>query len=181
MYNSYIFIKKIQHWQNIKAILKKLISPSDTDFYNAEEKWKMRKWRVVFKVIGKLSLQSGQPDDLIFLWYSQMARLQLLLQLSLHLQKCVPELRVCLAFVRSAALSVLGTLSVVGLHVCLHSLAGMFRRGTTHQARVPHHWVKMQPVHHVVDAANRVAFAQIVGISVKWNFIYTLMRKRTHL
>lgn len=98
------------------------------------------------------SLESGQSDDLVFLWPSQVARLQLLLQLSLHFQRGVPKLRVCFILICSAVLSVLRTLSVVGIHILLHSLTIMFRRGVTQQARVPHSGVQAQPVHHVVDA-----------------------------
>lgn len=90
----------------------------------------------------RFSLESGQSDDLVFLRHSQVARLQLLLQLSLHFHRCVPKLWVCFVLIGSAVLSVFWTLSVVGMHIGLRTLPSMFRRGATEQARVPHPWVQ---------------------------------------
>lgn len=138
--------------------MKNLVSPSDTDGFmvlNINQDGKKRAYsKSDFSV--RFSLESGQPDDLVFLRRSQVARLQLLLQLTLHFHWRVPQFRVCLVLICSAVLSVLWTLSVVGTHVLRHTLASMFRRGATEQARVPHPWVQMQPVHHVVDAGTKM-------------------------
>ncbi|KAA8590242.1 hypothetical protein FQN60_014176 [Etheostoma spectabile] len=40
------------------------------------------------------------------------------------------------------------SLKYIRMHILRYTLPSMFRRGVTQQARVPHPWVQMQPVHH---------------------------------
>lgn len=114
---------------------------------------KYMKTKIRFRV--KFSLELGQSDDCVFLWHSQVARLQLLIQLSLRFLRRVPKLRVRLVLICSALLSVPWTFSVVRLHIFCHTFPSVFRRGATDQARVPHPWVQTQPVHHVVNTEKK--------------------------
>lgn len=129
----------------------KVFSPSDTDcFYDTKP------WGVGGRY--KCSRESGQPDDPVLFPQAQRSRwllllLWLLFNFPLHFFLRVPQVRVGLVLPCLATLSALRTLSVVWIHILLHTLSRVFQRGATDQATVLHSWVQTQPVHHVVDTA----------------------------
>lgn len=107
----------------------------------------------------KCLCESGQPDDPVLFPQAQRSRRRLLLVLRrlllfnfpLRFFLRVPRLRVGLVLPCLATLPALRTLSVVWIHILLHTLSRVFQRGATDQAAVLHSWVQTQPVHHVVD------------------------------
>lgn len=146
----FLYILKTKLTTHKRKTLKNVVSPSDTDCLVTLNERKQS------KILGQMCLlESGQPDDLVFLWYSQVAGLELLLQLSLHFHWCVPQFRVRFIWICSTALSVLWALSVIGMHILLHTFPNVFKRGVTQQARVLHSWVQTQPVHHVMNAKKK--------------------------
>lgn len=80
-----------------------------------------------------------------------MTGLQLLLHLSLGLQRGVPQLGVRLVRERPVVRALFGAASVVVVDVLLHPVPRVLGRGAAQQARVLHGWMQTQPVHHVVD------------------------------